>query len=118
MLKLNKAVSPRLSRLLVMDHPDGLDRTVGVELTPQLRLGCVLVNPGHKQGLERVLGRFVVGSGVPQGNLLLQLVSYLLLFVSLLTCQPETNKEVSIQMSDFLVRKSVILTSPHWTLSW
>ena len=94
MLILNKAVTPGFARLLVVDHPDGLDGAVGVELSPQLRLGGVVVDPADEQGLEGVLGGFVVGRGVPQGNLLLQLVSHLLLFVPFLSRQPVLNNQL------------------------
>ena len=93
MLILNKGVSPRLPRFLVMNHPDGLDRSIRVEFASQLGLRSVVIDPGHKKCLELVLSRLGVSCGVPQGDLLLQFVSYLFFFVALFTRDPA--KEVS-----------------------
>ena len=91
MLKLNKAITPRLPSLLVMDHFDLLYRPVGLELASDLGLAGVVVDPAHEEGLEGVGGDVLIGRRIPQGNLLLELVHDLLFFLALLALKPKKN---------------------------
>ena len=88
MLKLNKAITPRLPSLLVMDHFDLLYRSVGLEIAPDLGLAGVEVDPAHEEGLEGVGGDIFGGRRVPQRDLLLELVHHLLFFLTLFAFNP------------------------------
>ena len=88
MLKLNKAITPRLPSLLVMDHFDLLYRSVGLEIAPDLGLAGVEVDPAHEEGLEGVGGDIFGGRRVPQRDLLLELVDHLLFFLTLFAFNP------------------------------
>ena len=60
MLIFNKAITLRLVRLFVLDHFDLLDWAVALELSPDLRLAGVVINPAHEQSFEGVCSRLLV----------------------------------------------------------
>ena len=87
MLVFYVRVSPGLARVDVADHPDSLDGPVLLELATDLGLGGVVVDAAQEERLEGVGRRLGVGVGVPERDLLLQLVRYLLLLLALLALQ-------------------------------
>ncbi len=56
MLIFNKAITLRLPSLFVMNHLDLLNRTICLELSPDLRLAHVEVDAAYEEGLEWVSG--------------------------------------------------------------
>ena len=102
MLKLNKAVTPGLSRILVVNKADAFDGSVALKVASYFGLAGVVVDSGDEKRLERIGCGFVVGRGVPQRNFLFQFVSHLLFFVPFLAVKSETNsktKNMSTQRS-------------------
>ena len=90
MLIFNKAITLRLPSLFVWNHLDLFDHAIRLKLAPELGLAGVVVDPADVQGLEGVGGGNFVGVGIPEGNLLLQLVGNLFIFFSLLAFQSVT----------------------------
>ena len=89
MLIFNKAITLRLPSLLVMYHLDLFDRTVSLELAPDLRLAGVEVDSADEQSLEGVGRRLLVRRGVPESDLLLQLVRDLFFFFAFFALKSE-----------------------------
>lgn len=131
MLVLYKAIALGFARVGVRAHVDGLDGAELLELAPDLGLARVEVDPADEERLEGVLGHVLPGTGVPQRDLLLQLVGHLLLLVALLPLQPGRKENRSELGLSRLTRRGrpylsslvsnfrgggVSVGSSHWTL--